>query len=181
MQVTVRSRPFGGDEADDSSAPLTPEALCRQYVDRVYRFAVLASRGGLEAEDLAHDSLLRAIRHLHQYDPKRGSFDAWLWRIVANQAKDLARAKARAAALWLRLVREPADHESVETVVLDRLGLQEIVSGINHLPAADRHLLALRIGAGLSFADIASIVGLTEAAAMVATHRALAKLRKRLG
>lgn len=179
--MTVRSRPSGGDEADDSSAPLTPEALCRQYLDRVYRYAVLVSRGPLEAEDLAHDSLLRAIRHLHQYDPKRGAFDAWLWRIVANQAKDLARAKARATTLWLRLVREPAALESVEKLVFDRLALQDIVSAINQLPASDRHLLALRMGAGLSFADVASIVGLTEAAAMVATHRALAKLRKRLG
>ena len=48
----------------ERAAGLTAEELCRQYAERVYRFAAMISRGETEAEDLAQDALERAIRSL---------------------------------------------------------------------------------------------------------------------
>jgi RNA polymerase sigma-70 factor (ECF subfamily) len=46
-----------------------------------------------DADDLAQDALLRAVRAIRSYDAVKGSPEAWLWRIVANTARDAARAR----------------------------------------------------------------------------------------
>src|SRR5712671_6665770 len=69
---------------------VTAEQLCRQYGPAVCRFAAMAARTPSEADDIAQDALLRAVRGLSTFDAGRGSIEAWLWRIVANAAHDSA-------------------------------------------------------------------------------------------
>jgi RNA polymerase sigma-70 factor (ECF subfamily) len=159
---------------------LTAASLCAEYAERVYRYAAIVSKRDTEVDDLAHDAMVRAIQHVDEYDPRRGSVEAWLWRIVTNKAKDSARAQARRILLWARLLWAPGNAASVEDHVIERLTISELLLAIRQLPASDRQLLGLRFGAGLSFMEIALATNTTEAAAGVATRRAIAKLRKKL-
>src|SRR5260370_13664912 len=85
------------------SVRLTAEDVCRTYSAMVCRFAAMAAGSDLDADDLAQDALLKAIRSLDRFDPAKGTIDRWLWRIVANVAKDSYRARARRLAMWRRL------------------------------------------------------------------------------
>src|SRR5438067_13690556 len=75
---------------------LTAEELCRRYSASVCRFAAIVAPNTGEAEDLAQDALLRAIRAIDSYDPRRGTPAAWLWRIVVNASRHAARRPQRA-------------------------------------------------------------------------------------
>lgn len=68
--------------------PADAQELCDRFAPSVYRFAAMLARQDVEAEDLAHGTLIKAIRSLRQYDSARGSVEAWLWRIVLNTARD---------------------------------------------------------------------------------------------
>lgn len=60
---------------DTDSGALTAEELCRLYGPKVCRFAAMVARGSHEADDLAQDALLRAVRAIGSYDPAKGSAD----------------------------------------------------------------------------------------------------------
>jgi RNA polymerase sigma-70 factor (ECF subfamily) len=160
--------------------PLTAEQLCREYAPRVYRFAAMLARDTAAAEDLAQEALLHAIRRLDQFDPARGSVNGWLWRIVANVAKDTRRLGARRHALWERLAHGQPEVPSVEAQALARLRDAEVLAAVRRLRPRDRAAIALRFGAGLDYGEIAAVLRISPAAASLATRRALARLRARL-
>ena len=47
---------------DSGSGALAADELCRIYAPKVCRFAAMVARSSEEAEDLAQDALLRAVR-----------------------------------------------------------------------------------------------------------------------
>src|SRR6266702_3374370 len=98
--------------------PLTPERLCARYAPRVYPFAALVAAGDVEAEDLAQDAMVLAIRNLGRFDTRRGSVETWLWRIVVNAAIDAGRVSTRRRRLWERFRSQPATAENVEDLAL---------------------------------------------------------------
>jgi DNA-directed RNA polymerase specialized sigma24 family protein len=93
--------------------------------------------------------------------PARGLLEAWLWRIVANAAKDSARRRQRArdliASLSLAARREV---ESVEDAVLERMRDADLHDRLRLLKHRDRTLLALRYGVGLDTDEVGAAVGL---------------------
>jgi RNA polymerase sigma-70 factor (ECF subfamily) len=163
------------------SGVLTAEELCRRYAPSVCRFAAMIARSSPDADDLAQDALLRAVRAIGSYDPARGTPEAWLWRIVVNAARDSAHRGDRARALLARLAfNSPRESESVETTVLANLRDADLHAQLRLLSYRDRALLALRYGAGLDTAEVAAAVGLSPDSAGKAIRRALARLRARL-
>ncbi len=159
---------------------ITGDRFCAEYARQVYRFASMVSRSDPDAEDLAQEALLRALRNLRHFDPGRGSMSAWLWRITVNAARDAGRVAQRRQAVWERMVRSQAPEESVESRALDRVRDSELLTAVRALPKRDRALIALRFGAGLDYASVGAALGLTPGAASVATRRALGTLRHRL-
>jgi RNA polymerase sigma-70 factor, ECF subfamily len=160
---------------------LTAEELCRLHAAQVCRFAALMSPGGHDAEDLAQEALLRAVRSLDRFDAARGPVDAWLWRIVANAAKDAASRRQRLRDIAVRIGLEtPRESESVEDAVLTNLRNEDLRSQLSKLPLRDRTLIALRFGAGLETKEVGAAVGLNPESASRAMRRALARLRARL-
>ena len=160
---------------------ITADELCRRYAPKVCRFAAIMAGGAAEADDLAQDALLRAVRGLGSYDPSRGSLEAWLWRIVSNVVKDSASRGQRARDLIVRLGFDvPRESDSVEDAVLERLRDADLHARMRLLPHRDRTLLALRYGAGLDTREVGEAVGLNPDSAGKAIRRALARLRARL-
>jgi RNA polymerase sigma-70 factor, ECF subfamily len=160
---------------------LTAEELCRRYAPSVCRFAAMIAGSSSDADDLAQDALLRAVRAVSSYDSARGTPETWLWRIVVNAARDSARRRERARGLIQRLIfAAPRESESVEATVLANLRDSDLHAQLRLLPQRDRILLALRYGAGLDTAEVGAAVGLSPDSAGKATRRALARLRARL-
>jgi RNA polymerase sigma factor (sigma-70 family) len=166
---------------DPSSAdPIEPlDDLMKRYWHRAYRFSALITRNDQESADIAQEALLKAYRKAELFDPARGPFESWLWQIVLNVARDAGRAASRRRSLIERLGREHASRggADAELLAIRRLSDQELVAAVRRLPKRSRTLIALRFGAELSFAEIGFQLGLSEAAAVMATRRALNVLR----
>ena len=158
--------------------PVTAARFCELYAPAVCRFAAMAARTPPEADDIAQEALLRAVRGLASFDERRGSIEAWLWRIVANVAHDHQRAERRRFALWTRLTesRDSATG-SVESLALDRIDNTKLLETVRQLAPRDRTLLALRFGADLDLRAVGLALGISEATAGKAVLRALEKLR----
>jgi RNA polymerase sigma factor (sigma-70 family) len=160
---------------------LSAEEVCRTYSAMVCRFAAMAAGSDLDADDLAQDALLKAVRNLDRFDPKKGTIDRWLWRIVANAAKDSHRARSRRLALWDRLASRQNDSgETAEERALESIEHEELIRAVRTLNDRDRLLIALRFGADLDLTTVGEAVGLSADSAGQAVLRALARLRRRL-
>jgi RNA polymerase sigma-70 factor (ECF subfamily) len=172
-------------EAEAISAATVPtaEELARQYASQVHRFAAMVCRNPAESEDLAQEALLKAMRALRKYDPRRGSIDAWLWRIVVNVARDAGRAATRADALWERLASMEHPHgaaEAAETEALRNLSDAELLDQVRRLPRREQTLIALRFGAQLTFDEMGDLLAARPATLRQAVHRSLRRLRVQL-
>jgi RNA polymerase sigma-70 factor (ECF subfamily) len=147
-----------------------PEPLIR----RVYAYVAYRIGDGPEAEDVTSETFERALRGRATFDPNRGTPIGWLFGIAR-------RCLAEAVENRVTTVAEPEERPapgSLEEQIVARLTL---ASALETLEERDRDLIALRYGADLTAKRIAEIVGMETNAVEVALHRALARLRERLG
>ncbi len=145
-----------------------PEALIR----RVYAYAAYRLGDGPDAEDVTSDVFERALRYRSSYDRSKGEPVDWLLGIAR---------RCTSAALAARAT-DPLPSETV----VDTAGRDLADDGIRRLTVAaalaqlgerDQELIALRYGADLTAAQIATILESKTNAVEVALHRALDKLR----
>jgi RNA polymerase sigma-70 factor, ECF subfamily len=156
------------------------EILMRRYNQRVYR-AVRAILGGDEdAEDVMQEAYLSAYTHLHQF-AGRAQFSTWLTRIAVNAAiaRRSVRAKGRGEdSAMITLVPTIAPDPEQETLTSElRDVLQREVAA---LPDAFRTVLVMRDVEGLSTAETAACLEVSEDLVKTRLHRARTLLRDRL-
>jgi RNA polymerase sigma-70 factor (ECF subfamily) len=160
-------------------ASLTVDELCRLYAGRINKFAQLISRDAADAEDLAQDALERAIKGLKTFDPARGELEGWLWRIVVNAARDTGRI-ARRQRLVVDLLADRLVANERVIQFGSELRTDEVLNAVRTLSPRYRAVVALRFGTDLSYRGVGQALGISEAAALMATRRALMILRHRL-
>ncbi|HEV1996954.1 MAG TPA: sigma-70 family RNA polymerase sigma factor [Candidatus Dormibacteraeota bacterium] len=166
----------------EADYPRSADEVVARYWEQAYRFAAMVAPTAHESQDIAQEALIVVVRRLTSFDPRRGAFDAWLWRIVLNIARDSGRASVRRASLWERLERDHrvVEDADVEDIVVRRLDDTRLLGAVHSLKPRPRTLVALRFGAQLSYPEIGAQLGISEAAAIMATRRALATLRTKL-
>ncbi|MCB0954770.1 MAG: sigma-70 family RNA polymerase sigma factor [Ilumatobacter sp.] len=161
--------------------------LYRRHVQAVHAFARRRTGSAADAEDVTAVTFERALRSLHRYDPARGSFIAWLYRIATNEIIDQARRRRRRdtprnqAILHLVTTGEGADAaDPAADTLLGAEGDGQLLAALDTLNTRYNTVLSLRFIAGLDVADVAAHLGVTPGNCAVLTHRALAALRRRL-
>jgi RNA polymerase sigma-70 factor, ECF subfamily len=118
----------------------------------------------------------RAYRRRRRFDPQRGNPRAWLFGIARNAALDELRRRKRQA----KLGPEPpgADATVAESFAELSARRASVVAGLARLEPAERELVALKFFAGLSHAEIAAVLGISESNAASKLHRVINKLRE---
>jgi RNA polymerase sigma factor (sigma-70 family) len=152
------------------------EALYRSSRDDVYAYVSTLLRDPAAAEDVTALAFERAYRRRRTFDRRRGEERAWLFGIARNAALDELRRRRRVAAL----VTEPEDTTEVQDgdgaeVALRRTAVQ---SALAKLPAREREIVALKFHAGMSNAELARVLGISESNAGTLLYRTMEKLRK---
>ena len=164
--------------------------LVKRYAPRLYRVALQITGQAQDAEDVLQESLIRACGRADTFEGRGGgSLGAWLRRIVLNTAlMHLRRRKPAAVSLTAEtgpeqttLLDEIADPgEAPVDVVLSRELRGRIDDAVLGLPDTLRAAFVLRDIEGLSTAEAASVLGITETALKVRLHRARLALREAL-
>ena len=152
------------------------EDLYRRTFPRVYAYVASLVRDRAAAEDVTAQAFERAYRKRSSFSARRGTPEAWLFGIARNAALDeLRRGRRRAT-----LEREPEDlwTAPVDEVAIAAEELATLRSALAALPPRERDLLALKFVAGLSNAEIARLLGISESNAGTRVHRALVRLRE---
>lgn len=149
--------------------------------------------GEEEAEDVAQEVFLRVDRGLEGFRGE-SSIGTWIYRIARNAALD----RLRSRPAWLESVRQtgtygtdedpadvmsriPDERASLERRMIAK-EMNECIRGrIGNLPGSYGEVLVLRELGGMTNAEIASALGVSEGAVKIRLHRARSLMREDLG
>ena len=166
------SAPASAVPSDEATAF---EALYRACRDDIFAYVRSLVRDRSAAEDVTALAFERAYRRRSSFDRARGSHRAWLFAIARNAALDELRRSRRQAALQ----SEPeADLPGLDDEAETALRREALRQAMRSLSSRERELVALKFFAGLSTAEIASVLAVGERAAAMRVHRTIEKLRR---
>lgn len=159
-----------------NTATLSFDALYRDTVADVHAYAWSLLREQAAAEDVTALAFERAYRRRARFDADRGSARAWLFAIARNAALDELRRRKRTATLSFDPAAEPEPDADGPGHEPERRAT--VQAALSALDPRERELVALKFHAGLSYAEIGDLLGISETNAGTKVHRAITKLRK---
>jgi RNA polymerase sigma-70 factor (ECF subfamily) len=152
------------------------EQLYRSSRDDVFAYVATLLGDRSTAEDVTELAFERAYRRRRTFDRRRGEERAWLFGIARNAALDELRRRKRRATLVVDPEDTAADGpDDGAEVALARTAVRQALS---KLPAREREIIALKFHGGLSNAELARVLGVSESNAGTLLHRTMEKLRK---
>ncbi len=160
------------------------EVLMRRYNERVYRVVRAILRNDEEAEDVMQQAYVNAYAHLRQFSGA-ARFSTWLTRIAINEALSRVRIHRR----YESLDEEPSNVEPLMTTPPPRDPERQAFSGelrellesaIDELPDGGREVFMLREVEGMSTAEVAEALDVSEDVVKTRLSRARRELRRGL-
>jgi RNA polymerase sigma-70 factor, ECF subfamily len=134
------------------------QAIVLANLDSLYNYARVLTGRPWEAEDLLQDALLRAFRAFASFDPGMSS-KAWLFKIMKNAHIDRGR-RGRARPVEEEWALDPVPlSPDPEDLLTRALTAEAVREGIRRLPPIWREVLELREIEGLSYQEIADVIG----------------------
>ena len=163
--------------ASDRSSPDAFAILYDRTQPAVYRFAYSLAGNHPGAEDLTAEAYRRALANLHRYEDRGKPFEAWLFTIVRNLARDGGRKSGREIPLMDH--DEPQeDWPGIELLLAERRSAVQVA--VAKLPDVQRRVVVLRFGHEWSVKEVADELCKTEPAVKQLTYRAVNRLRELL-
>jgi RNA polymerase sigma-70 factor (ECF subfamily) len=153
--------------------------LYERYAPLIYRFVHNRMRDPELAEDLTSDVFYKALRAIDRYQQTGRPFRAWLYQIAVHTMADHLR--RRRTVLDLEAAGDQQDRRPpVEEQVVQRTEIDRIWAAVAMLNDAQRTAISLKLGQDLRTADVAALMGRSEAAVKLLVHRGVASVRVRL-
>lgn len=129
-----------------------------QLLPRLRRFAVALTGSITDGDDLVQDTVERALKNLHQWEPGT-RLDNWMFRIAKNRFIDIRRSQKRSGVVAGDVPEDaPAAVADGARAANARLMLADVVQALQKLPLEQREALVLVTVEGRSYRDAADIL-----------------------
>jgi RNA polymerase sigma-70 factor (ECF subfamily) len=167
------------------------ECLVRAYQDRLYAFGLRLTGSPRDAEEIAQDALVRAYRALARYPAERIAtlkLRAWLFQVTVNVARNRMRTPKPSEVPLdgpgdgpsTRPERRADEADTPEQVAERHEEQDRVAAVVAALPERYRAAVVLRHVQGLSYQEIAAVLGQPAGTVKSNVHRGVAYLRAAL-
>lgn len=140
------------------------EAACHelyeQFVQPVFRLAYGILLDRQDAEEVVQDSFAYAFRSLSHYDPQLSAFKTWLFTIAMSRCRNKRRRK------WLPVISLPdlgewliGSDDFPEEIAARHTMQQTVFDALKQISPKLREAVVLRYFDGLSFREMAQVIG----------------------
>lgn len=150
--------------------------LVSRHADALARFAASSGERG-EIEELVQDTFVRAFSSIDSFRGE-SSLRTWLFTIERRLMLDRRRSERRQRTT---VPVQPSDAVT-EYDALDSMLAEEVESrvrkAVDDLSPTQKEVFTLRVEQGMSYKEIAEIVGTTEGAARVHYHNAMRAVKE---
>ncbi|MEN6441953.1 MAG: sigma-70 family RNA polymerase sigma factor [Syntrophobacter sp.] len=151
--------------------------LVRRFQHFAWKTAYRFLGDSMEAEDIAQESFLRILEAAPRYRPT-SNFCTYFYRILTNLCIDRTRKKQPAT--FGEMPEMPDPSRSPEGSLIEEQHEEQVRKALDALPHNQRAAMLLKHFEGLSYAEIAQILGVTSKAVERLISRARTSLQARL-
>ena len=157
------------------------ELLMRRHNERIYRTVRAVLGDDADVEDVMQQAYVSAYQHLGGFEG-RARFSTWMTRIAINEAYARLRKRGRTeAAPWeneAAMAEEPEAGGPSPEQIAARIEIQALLEqAVDTLSVPNRTVFVLRSVEGLSTAETAACLQISEEAVKTRLHRANEALR----
>ncbi len=143
-------------------------AFISENIDKIYRFAYLHTGNQHDAEDIAHESVAKALKSAGSLRDAN-AVKSWLYRIIVNTSYTYLKRQGRLSPI------EDAEEETLSiTDDYSDLNFNQI---IEKLDEKYKTILALHYMEGFTLAEVSAITGVNENTVKTRMYRALKLLK----
>jgi RNA polymerase sigma-70 factor (ECF subfamily) len=155
------------------------DALYTAHIDSVYRFLYRRTLVKEVAEDLTSITFMKALESIRSFNPSKGEFRSWLYRIARNALIDHYRSPARKT-VSIENVWDLSSNDFPQDDASRSLESAKLHQALQSLKPLQREVLMLRLWEGLSYKEISRITKKSEGSLKVLVSRAVSDLRTQM-
>ncbi len=153
------------------------ERLIDEYQDKLYQFAFFQLGDYSQAQDVVQDAFVSLYGEREKI--RDANLKAWLYRVVFNRCVSHIRQRHRHTMLPLSsavmIAENDGSHDDSDEGMREYRRIEELLQG---LPIEQATVVKMRCTDGLTFVEIAAILGLTDNTVKSRYRYAIAKLRR---
>ena len=161
--------------SERGAKPSELEALYGSQLGKFRRVAAAIAGSAEDGSEAVQEAFAKALANRRRYRPARGPLDAWVWRIVLNEASSAARRRRQRGSQRneAALLREASSSGARPGFAVEG----EALALLAQLPERERLTLFLRYVADLDYAGIAEILGVEKGTVGAALSSGRGRLR----
>jgi len=167
-----------GNPQDDHEIRLA--GLYEEYYDKIARYVYVRIGNREEAEDIAGEVFLKALKALDFYQERGIPMQGWLFRIAHNLTVDHLRKMDKRTTTPIESVELLAKDDPADTSEKN-LEFERVTEAMKQLTVEQREVLYLRFFGGLTAKEVGDTLGKAEGAVREMQRAALEKLRTIMG
>ncbi|MFP3153415.1 RNA polymerase sigma factor [Lachnospiraceae bacterium ZAX-1] len=156
------------------------DELVKRYYDEIYRYAYRQSKHSTdrkeEAQDLAQEIFISALRSLPTFNRRKASFRTWLYQVANSRIID----SHRRFCLFEVQIDETEIFDNTDfTQELQNTDLLQKIEGhISSLPSDVQRIFRLHLYGDMTFALIAKALALPEATVKTKFYRTIKQIKE---
>jgi RNA polymerase sigma-70 factor (ECF subfamily) len=158
---------------------VTVGVLYEKYYDRIVRYIFVRIGDQSEAENLAGDVFLKALKSFDSFNGQGEQVRGWLFKIAHNLMVDYVRKASKQKFILFNDIEIP-DKSSIEETVEKKFEVESLSKALKQLTPAQREVIGLRYFAGLSSDEVGKILGKSSGAVRQMQWAAVEALRKQM-
>ncbi len=135
------------------------DALYDEYAAGIYRLCYSLLLNREDAEDVAQDSFVYAFRNLRRFDALRSSFKTWLYTIAICRCRNMYRRTRPTLIDLAQLLLPGPKTETPEAALAHQTAQEAVERALRGLNPRLREAVVLRYGHGLTYREIAEVMG----------------------
>lgn len=157
--------------------PECQRALVDRYSDGLYAVCLRYTADATKSKDVLQESFIRIFKSFRNFDPDKGSLQAWMRKITVNMAlKYLNKKHIESNTLTVDF----NDNVQIEAAALHNLHAEDLMKIIQTLPEGYRQVFNLSVIEGYNHKEIAEMLQIQEVTSRSNLSRAKQLLRKKL-
>lgn len=164
-------------EVKDKEALLS--SLYEEYYDKIAKYAYVRIGNKAEAEDIAGDVFLKAIKSLKTYKERGVPMQAWLFRIAHNLVVDYFRKNKNYRTVPIDDIQIESETNPVATTERN-LEIERVKEAMVQLTNEQREVIKLRFFGELSSKEAGQVLNKSDGAVREMQRAAIEKLRNLL-
>jgi len=154
--------------------------LYEQYYDKIARYVYVHIGNREEAEDIAGEVFLKALKSLKSYQERGIPMQGWLFRIAHNLTVDFLRKMDKRRTVPIDSVVLAGNDNPIDTAER-KIEFERVTEAMKQLTTEQREVISLRFFGGLTSREVGGILGKGDGAVREMQRAAIQRLRGILG